>query len=431
MFISRRFVSFLFIAAFAATFGYPTRAAEAPLTWEEVRKLALEKNTSLSGALLSKKSSEAAVKGAYGSFLPTVSLNADRTRSRTELNSVSETRKTDLRYGATAALNLFNGFGTIAALKKARAGDEEATASYEVTSAALRRDLRVAYFNIYQLQERIRLNERALKREQQNVKLLELKYNSGSEARWNLRKKKAELERAVFTLNNSKSQLVSARETLASLLQLDSLPPRSVPPPDARLLQATALAREPAVESHPELRRSRFAGERLEQDITIARSSLFPSLGLSYTRSWLESNPDGSARSRTNSTSFVISADWNIFNGATDFYKIQQANLSSEAATLATSGLERQLRANILTRSATYRQAAGLLPVSRALREAAEERERTVSEQYRAGLKTYLDWEQAESQLLEAEQAEIKALGESLVAFADLEQAMGLSLEQP
>jgi|GEM_PF-5099727 len=405
----------------------PANAAETPLTWEEVRKLALEKNTGLGVALLSKKSGEAGVKGAYGSFLPTVSLNADRTRTRSELNSSVETKKTDLRYGATASLNLFNGFGTIASLKKARASEAEADASYEVTSASLRRDLRVAYFNIYQLQEKIRLGDRALKREQQNEKLLELKYNSGAEARWNLKKKKAELERAEFNLNNSRSQLESARETLASLLQLDSLPARPVPAPDTDLLRV----KEPLVEAHPELRKSRFAAQRLEHDITIARSSLYPSLALSYTRSWLENKPDGSASNRTSSSAFAISADWNIFNGATDYYRIQQANLSGEAAALQSAGLERQLRANILTRSAAYEQAAGLLPVSRSLRAAAEERERTVSEQYRAGLKTYIDWEQAESQLLEAEQAEIKALGESLVAFADLEQAMGLSLEQP
>ncbi len=422
--------SLLTSLAFAAI---PAESAPTPqklLTWEEVRKLALEQNTTLGGAMLSRKSSAAAVKGAYSGFLPRLSLNADRSRSRTEVASV-ESRKTDLQFGATASLNLFSGFGTMATLARAKAVENESGASFDSASANLRRDLRVAYFNIFQLQERIRLNERALKREQQNQRLVELKYNAGSEARWNVKKKKAELDRAVYNLENSRAQLASARETLAGLLQLEALPNGIVPAPDEAQLRVPAALPEKVIEAHPEVRRSRFAEERTLQDITIARSALYPSLDLSFSRSFSESKPDGSVRSRSNSNTFAITADWNLFNGASDYYKIQQANLGQEASVLATSGLYRELLANYRNRSSSYTQAAALLPVSRALREAAEERSRTVSEQYRAGLKTYLDWEQAESQLLDAEQAEIKALGESLVAFAELEQALGLSLEQP
>jgi outer membrane protein len=404
--------------------------AEQPLTWDEVGKLARERNASLASAEKSKQASSASRKSAYGGYLPKLSLNADRTRSKTEVSSV-ETRKTDLKYGATASLNLFNGFSTSASVARAQAVESETAASFDLTSATLRRDLRVAFFNIYVLQERLRLNEKDLKRVQQNQKLVELKYNAGSEARWNLKKTRAELDRANYDVASSKAQLENAREQLARLLNTDSLPNRPVAAPDKGILETAPASPERSIASHPELQKAKFASERAAQDIRTARSGYFPSIDLSATRSFNDSRPDTTASSKTNSLTFAITADWNIFNGATDYYKVQEASLNHEAAEIDQAETERRLVAELRTKGTNFRNALGLLPVSRAVREAGEERERTVSEQYRSGLKTYIDWEQAESQLLSAEQAEIKALGDSLSAFAELELAQGLTMEQP
>src|SRR5690606_6666527 len=103
----------------------------------------------------------------------------------------------------------------------------------DVTSSSLRYDLRIAFFNLFVQQARIDLFEKVLKRYRQNEKLIGLKYEAGTEAKWNVMKTKAEAERAAFNLESAKAESESAREQLARLLHLESLPGKVAEAPDA------------------------------------------------------------------------------------------------------------------------------------------------------------------------------------------------------
>lgn len=401
-----------------------------PLSWEEIRALALGQNASLNSARRSSEASVSAEKAAlWGGYLPKLSLNASRTRNLNELPPIV-TRQTQYQYGATASLNIFKGLGTAASVTRAKAAIGAAESDERFTSANLRHDLRVAFFNIYVQQERLKLNEKDLKRAQLNYRLEQLKYNSGSEALWGVRTAKADLDRAQYTFDSGKTQLAVARESLAQLLQIDALPDRAVSDPEKSALTASTNNPPSAIEHHPELDKYRFLDQEALQDIRIARAAYFPTLDLSFNRSYLDAQTDSQPTQNSNVSSLSINAAWSIFNGAADYYAVQQANLNHEAAELNTASTERRLVSSLRTKDASYQTALALLPVDRAAREAAEERERVVSEQYRAGIKAYIDWEQAETQLLNAEQDEIRALSDALTAYADLELALGLTLEQ-
>ncbi len=402
-------------------------SAPTPLTWEEVRSTAEIRNLGLASAQQTWQSYEMAVKGSYGDFLPSISLEAERRRTISESYGFA-TKTKSKTYSVAASWNLFNGFASIAALGKARAQAAESLAARDATSVDLRYEIRRAFFNVYIQQERIRLFERTQKRQQQNEKLISLKYESGTEARWNLLKTRADRERADYNLESAKTSLATARDTLAQYLQVDSLPSdrfvenQTIQPPSIK-------NEEDRARSHPDLLQSQFNQESLDKNRTSARSAFLPSIDLSYSIS-REQNEIGS-RSRPESRQWAVVAQWNIFNGFSDYYDLQQANLLHEAAELKTENLQRQLISNIRSASADLKSSAARLPSVKSLREAAEERVRTVSAQYRSGLKTYLDWEQAEAQLLEAEQVEITALSNALEALAAYERAIGITLEAP
>ena len=60
-----------------------------------------------------------------------------------------------------------------------------------------------------------------------------------------------------------------------------------------------------------------------------------------------------------------------------------------------------------------------------------DEKKRKLSEIERQLESEDLDWEQAESSLLNAEQLEINSINDVFNAFAELELAQGLTLEKP
>jgi outer membrane protein TolC len=402
-------------------------AAPSAFDWEEVRNAAESRNPGLLGAEKSWQSARSAKKATYGAFLPTVSLSARRTKTITEIATIESTSKSRL-YSVAASWNLFNGFATVASVQRAGAQEEESLATKDVTSVELRYQLRRAFFSVYIQQERIKLYEKMLKRQQQNEKLVSLKHESGTEARWNVLKAKADRERAEYNLASAKSELLLARDNMAKLLNLEALPEKPVAIPATTTLLASA-ATPGALEGHPSLRRSRANAEKVGRDITLARSAFLPTLDLAYTRS-RETSEIGS-RPRTDSNSFAIVAQWQIFNGLSDFHKVQQANLTYEAAELEREKVERELQTTVLTAGTNLKTATAGLPSATSQREAAEERVRTVSAQYRSGLKTYLEWEQAEALLIDYEQAEMSALNNALNALAEYERAAGITLEQP
>lgn len=409
--------------------GSAVPAFAAPFSWPEIKSMAGAENPTLQSAQKNWEASRAGVKESYGAFLPEVTLSARRTRTETEI-SILETKSRSRTYSVAASWNIFSGFSTVAGVVRARAGESEALARQELSSAELRYQLRRAFFSVYVQQERIRLFEKILKRQQQNEKLVSLKYDSGTEARWNVMKTRADRERAEFNLDAAKSDLQSARDQLARYLYLDSLPERPV---DASLIASAAIPtlgnEEIRAATHPELKVSEATENRLGSDKILARSAFLPTVDLSYTRS-RDQNEIGS-RPRTDSNTVAIVAQWNIFNGFSDFFNVQQANIAKEAAELDRQVVARRLVSDIRTAHTSLKNAQNRLPSAKSLREAAEERVRTVSAQYRSGLKTYLDWEQAEAQLLETEQQEVTALNTSLDALAEFERASGTTLEEP
>jgi outer membrane protein TolC len=401
----------------------------APLQWEEIKSLTSPENPTLKAASANAAASRAAVKESYGDFLPSVTLTAQRTRTVSEI-SVFETKTRNRTYSIGAAWNIFAGFATVAGVERARALESDARARRDLSSAELRYQLRRTFFSVYVQQERIRLFEKILKRQQQNEKLVSLKYDSGTEARWNVLKTKADRERAEFNLVAAKADLDSAREQLARYLYLESLP--------ARPVDASALARAPipnlsAGENratvHPELKVSEASESRFSAERRLARSAFLPSLDLTYSRG-RDQNEMG-ARTRTDSNTVAAVARWNIFSGFANYHNVQRANLAREAAELESQGVARRILSDLRTAHSALTLAQNRLPSAQSLREAAEERVKTVSAQYRSGLKTYLDWEQAEAQLLETEQQEVTALGGALNAIADFERASGITLEEP
>lgn len=92
--------------------------------------------------------------------------------------------------------------------------------------------------------------------------------------------------------------------------------------------------------------------------------------------------------------------------------------------------IEREIVYKISSTRKDLEMAIARMPSTRALREAAEARVKTVSTQYRSGLKSYLDWEQAEAQLNESEQSEITALASALEALANYEKSIGKMLHE-
>lgn len=394
--------------------------------WEELASDAIAANPSLRSGVSAVDARRSDKKASVGAFFPAVSLNAKGSRSSAGRSGANSTTKSTSA-GATASLNLFNGFSSVASLRKAGAGVTEAEAARDLASSNLRYDLRSEYFTQFIRQERVKLSERIVKRQQQDEKLLSLKYSNGSEARWNYEKSKAELEQAVYNLHSALLDLKNGRKRLARLIATELPETMEVAAPKEELYGRLLERARFELQEHPQYRQLSAQYERADRDVTIARSNFFPSVNASY--SYDRTKTEGNPEIKTGTA--LLSAEWSIFSGLADFYKVQSARAARDSLDFQRDDLRNSLRTDYETALEVLGNAVKKIPIARAIYAAALERYNTVNTQYKAGLKNYLEWEQAESQLLQAEQDELAARSSALSAAAVLEKTMGLTLESP
>jgi outer membrane protein TolC len=397
------------------------------ITWDEVRTISKQNDQSVKASDFSLQASLYAKKQSFSSFLPTLTLSARKNKSVAEAYGIeSETRAHSV--AATASLNLFNGFGSSATLSKAKAAAQEAKAAKDLSSVNARYQLRLAFTDLLISQERIKIFEKSLKRQQQNEKLVSIKYESGTEAKWNLLKTKAERERAEYNLEAARSSWTSAKENLLSLLNIENLPNYQVSSPIDELKIPREIQENEILTNHPRFQEASFAKDRVEKDVTLARSAFFPTIDLNYSKN-REFNEIGS-KTRTDSTGWSIVAQWNIFNGFSDFHNWQKTRMATAASKENLEKTQLVLLQDIRSSMRELKVSISRLPSTKSIREAAESRVKTVSAQYRSGLKSYLDWEQAEAQLNESEQTEVSALANAFESLANFEKSIGKTLDE-
>jgi adhesin transport system outer membrane protein len=395
-------------------------------TWEEAKSISRERDLGIRSADYSQQASTYAKRKSYSAFLPTLTLSARKNKSVAEAYGIESQSKSHT-YSATASLNLFNGFASTANVQKTTAAENQAEAQKSAASMNARYELRLAFTDLFIQQERVRVFEKTLKRQQQNERLVSIKYDSGTEAKWNVLKTKAERERAEFNLESAKTAVTIAKEKLLALLNVSQLPSEEARSPQQDLQSPAPTDEENLLAAHPLYLDAKYTLNRSEKDIAIARSAFLPSIDLSYSKS-REFNELG-AKNRTDTWSWSVVAQWNIFNGFSDFHQWQQVRMTRNAS----QDTYEETRLNFLQEMrATKRElqlAISRLPSTRSIREAAEARVKTVSAQYRSGLKSYLDWEQAEAQLNESEQTEISALANAFQTLASYEKSIGKTLD--
>jgi outer membrane protein len=401
------------------------------LSWGEMRLLALEKNPLLQSATNSIEASDAELKSTYGSYLPAVTASSTRAQSTTTTPTVLgdiQTKKNTDQLAISASINIFNGFASLNATQKAEALKKQSQINLKIQSVNVRNQLRQAYFNLTIQQERARLFDKIVRREEQNLKLMSIKYDSGTEARWNLSKTKSDLELAKLNFRSAQASLKAAKEDLQRILNFEGSMELEVEMPAEDLFHEIKLSEESVVKLSPNLEKLRLDVLKYEKDKRIAQAAFLPSVDLAYTKA-RDHLDDGTGNATSDTWS--VKATWNLFDGFTDKYKVQKAGAQSIAADFELKAAERNLVTDFRAKSEVLRLSAEKIALVKAAREAAEDRLKTVSAQYRSGLKTYLDWEQAESQLNETEQIEIQTKKDAYFALADFEQLVGMTLREP
>jgi outer membrane protein len=279
-----------------------------------------------------------------------------------------------------------------------------------------------AFFKILQKQEQIELTEDVLKRRNEDLVLITLKYDAGRESSPAVKEAEASLLQAEYDKKQAQEELNLARIALNLLLGRPRREEISVtyqdqsvqfPALDSLIADAKSL--------RPDLRAENVNTEVLKAQVIQAKSGYYPRISVSSSYGW---QGDGlSVRGGDWSIGFSLSLP--IFEGFSTKAKVQDANLALGQQDIRLRELEQEIEQEIEQAYSNWDLAGRTIEVNDKTLQAKREMYQLTKLQYEQGLTSYFILQQKESDLSSAESQRVNALYNLHVSVARLEKAWG------
>lgn len=452
-------------AVVAEATAEPVPAPLAVLTLRQCVEIALRSNLATAIAEEQRQSAVQGLKGAWGAFLPAVSVG--RTYSKNERRDfdvpVTEARllyqletvggdiidiaaqvptgevydqkivATYQDISADASLNLFDGHRKYGTLKSSRQvlRAAEATASY--TREQVVENVAAAYFDLLRYERLLEVAVESRDLAARELERTEVYFKLGSAAKSDVLQAKVRYEQTRLEVVRAENGVEQAfanlayamNQPLAARFEIE----RSALDANFELADLDALYAQ-ALAQRLDLRSREHEVEARKGEVTAAGSGLWPSLDvfLSYTR-YTNESPYRFGAQESDNIGYGYRVNWNIFDRLQSWTGRNQAKARARMAVynLEQSRLDAQLEVRRLYNSLV--EARERARVSRETIVQAEEELRLAQERFRVGAGTTLDRINAQVNLTRARADEVQAICDYLINAARLDRAVGRASE--
>lgn len=387
------------------------------LNWEASIAEASAANPELRAARATLTAAGHSANAAHSGNLPQLSAGAAYSDSSGSASAGGDNYSTSL----SLSQNLFSGFQDRARIGRAQANVSQGEASLAVVKARLSQELKSAFAGLQFAQDNVVLTEKIVQRLQENLRLVELRYEGGRENKGSFLLTQATLAQARYENLQARQALASSQAQLARMLgrrepeglQVIGGVPRTSPEP------APDFPR--LVQQVPELLQARAQERTAEADVSLARAGFYPSVDVtgSVGRSGQEWMPDGDRRA------VGLNLTIPLYSGGRDYYTTKSAAASLEAASSNRDNLERQLLVRLKQAHAAYVESEEKLKVDKAFLDAAITRAEIARSRYNNGLMSFEDWDRIENDLIQRQKSFLQSQLDRVVAEANWEQAQG------
>ncbi len=422
------------LMAASMTAFMPALAEAETLSWEGCVREAGTKNPDLQMAHATIDAAVYNTKAAKGNFLPDVTGNASYGYGSLGSSSGSSTGSvliptgngtaTSYSTSLTATQNVFNGLHDVGTMAQDRANETVAREGLETIRAKVSYTLKTAFAGMQYSQNALKLAQDIMRRRNNNLEVVQLRFENGRENKGSLLLSKAYLEQARYDELIAKDALRVAQEQLAGVLGRPNSRDIYIAgnPPMPRITEEKEVTR--VVSATPDYRQAVAQKKAAAAAVTVARSAFFPTLDLNSTfgkqkNDWLNSSGRWSVGATVNLP---------FFNGWTDYYNTQSAKASLAAATSNETSVVHQMSVKLEQTYNVFVEATAKLRADRSFVEAGLVRAEIARERYNNGLLSFDDWDIIENDLINKQKTAVQSERDLIVSAAAWEQAQGIGV---
>ncbi len=390
--------------------------AQSGLTLEEAVETALENNYNIKIARNNKSIAENNFSLGNAGFLPTVTLDFNRTYgiSSFEQQLSSGTERADdgvknnrQAYGANLNWTIFNGMQMFTTYEQLEELQKQSEESLKAEIELLLFNIKTTYYQAALERERYILYDSNVLLSEQRLKVAYDKYSLGKAS-------KLEYLQAQVDLNTDKSFRIQQQQLLANrkyeLLRLMAAEDDNIDfVLDYNLDIEETLSLDILLENielqNPQLsalRRNQVIAER-NQRINEGERLPVVNLFAGYTHTNSESPAGFAIENTSDDISYGLTASWTIFNGFNINRRIQNAKIQSQNAQLQYQNQLLDFSTNVKTRYIDYQNSLELMALEKENLTVARENNEIAKERYKIGLSNPVELREAQLNFLDAE----------------------------
>jgi outer membrane protein TolC len=391
------------------------------ISWQSSLNEASLGNTELQAAKNSFQSSVYQMKGARSGFYPKVSASA---------GYGYDSAINPKYYSATitATENLFSGFSDSSKLQQAKFAQSASEVNLEIVKSKVSFDLKNAFMGLIYSQKFIKLAEDIEKRREANLKLVQLRFESGRENIGALELSKAYLAQSKYDLFTALNSLEIYQAQLAKVLGRDNF--------DSIEVEGFVPVLEPFFDYHkkidykniaqtlPDYKKAYFNEKSALVAIDLSNSAFYPSFDLTQSAARIKRE----STLTNNNWAIEAAITFPLYNGGKDFYASKTASEEYRASVLLRKSSVEIGVTKLKQAYSSYLEAVMKLQVDKAFVLAQKTRERIAKTQYNNGLITFTDWDIIENDLILRQKSLLQTERDRVVAEAAWEQVQGLGV---
>lgn len=402
-------------------------------TLQDVIKLGLCRNPQTAAAYASLRSSHFNKNAGYANYLPSVSASVSANKNFAQSDSVMN-KNYDWGYGASiSASYLIFDFGKRTAdMNQMIATYRAAGFDYDETVQNFVYGLVGSYYELLNADADVESAQSALKVAQTAKDMADKKYNAGAVAKADVYKADTTLAQSQLSLERAKNNREIAKGTLLTKLSFPA--DQEIVIADMSSTFGTEAENENidelikiAREKRPDLLKASANKDAAWHKRNAAFLKNLPSISASGSVSWNDERLPGVFEPDSNqiSGSIGIRASMPLFAGFANLYGLRAAESDYDRAKYNEQQTNNAAMMDVFTAYQNYKTAQTVLKHAESLLKSATENERVTSGMYKVGRSTMLDWQTAQSELINAQKQNNAAKYDLYVKRAAVALAIG------
>ncbi len=400
--------------------------AKLSLSYEDAVNLAIKNNLELKAAKESFNASEMNVKSSYGQFLPELNLGLTYNHLTSEpKNSATSTSK-NYTGSLTLTQNLFNGFSDSAGIKLAIGKLLTEEANFQETKSQISFDLKSAFAQYFYAKDSLSLSRDIKKRREDNLRMVELRFDNGRENKGSVLLSKAYLEGAKMDLMKAENTMKTSLLFLKRILNLsendETIELKDAPITKALDYESAEPNYDQIITSTPTAKKFQAIFISAEANRVQTQANFYPTWNISGA---IEKSGNSFFPNDSKSLKVSTGLSWSLFNGGSDYFASTGQNLLVMASEKRLENQMKELKRSLQSIFVNFKEASLAVNVSQAFLKAAEVRSDIARSKYNNGISNFDEWDLIENELINRQKDFTLKIRERVVAEASWENTQG------